>query len=82
MSIRDEAIARRLESDAAETWEIPFSESEAGSYYRTNRGSYPYTPRRTEDVPAGALETLGEICGVEDLHQVFIVPLAVRSTGA
>jgi hypothetical protein len=82
MSIRDTVIPRCQESDLAETWELPFSESEGSSYYRMNRGSYPYTPRRAEDVPTGALESLGEICVIEDLHQVFIVPLAVRSTGA
>jgi hypothetical protein len=81
MNIREAIAASLREEDPAETWELPFSASEGGSYFRERRGSYPVTPRRAEDVPAGAMESLAETCGVEDLHQVFIIPLAVRSTG-
>jgi len=65
--------------DPAEKWEIRFTEAEGGSYFRSERASHPYTPRRLEDVPAGALESLEEECGVRALNQIFVIPLAVRS---
>jgi hypothetical protein len=67
--------------DPPESWELHFTEREGGSYFRANRGSYPYTPRRSEEIPQGAMESLQEICGVEGLHQIFIMPLAVRGLG-
>jgi hypothetical protein len=72
-------IVRSL--DPAETWEIHFTEAEGGSYFRSERASHPYTPRRVEDIPAGAKESLEEICGIRALSQIFIIPLAVRSVG-
>jgi hypothetical protein len=67
--------------DSAEKWEIRFTEAEGGSYFRTERASHPYTPRREADIPAGAKDALHEVCGIHDLGQVFIIPWAVRSTG-
>lgn len=67
--------------DPAETWEIRFTEAEGGSYFRAERASHPYTPRRAEDIPAGALESVEEVCGIRDLSQIFIIPQAVRSIG-
>jgi hypothetical protein len=67
--------------DAAESWELRCSESEGGEYLRGACDVFPYVPRRPEDAPAGALESLGEICGFEGLRQVFIIPWAARSTG-
>src|SRR5208337_3899022 len=79
MRFRDLFSARRQEVDPAEKWELHFRESEGGSYYGGNYASHPYTPHQLAEVPAGAMESLREPCGVEDLHQVFIVPWAVRS---
>jgi hypothetical protein len=81
MSIRDRVAARSHTQDPAETWELPLTKSEGDSYYRSNYASYPYTPRRAEDIPSGALESLEQICAIEGLHQVFIIPWAVRSVG-
>jgi hypothetical protein len=82
MSIRDPVSPRRRALDPPESWELNFTEKEGGSYFRANRGSYPYSPRRADEIPQGALESLREICGVEGLHQVFIIPWAVRGLGA
>ncbi len=81
MSIRDTVAASLRELDPAESWELPFSESEAGPYFRERRGSYPFTPRGAEEVPPEAMSSLAEPCGIDDLHEVFIIPMAVRSTG-
>ncbi len=81
MNIRSLFVPRRQEQDVPEKWELLYSENEGGSYYRGTYASYPFTPRRVEDVPAGAMESLSDICGIEDLQQVFIIPWAVRSTG-
>ncbi|MGA2976295.1 MAG: hypothetical protein ABSF77_13380 [Spirochaetia bacterium] len=75
------ASERRPTQDPAEAWEIPFTEDEGGSYFRNNRPSHPRTPRLAEDIPLDALESLRDICGIEGLNQVFIIPLAVRTTG-
>jgi hypothetical protein len=82
MSTSDTVFPRRREMDPPERWELSYTEKEGGSYFRANRGSYPFTPRRAEDIPRGALESLREICRVEGLHQVFIIPRAVRGLGA
>jgi hypothetical protein len=82
MGIRNPVSPRRRAQDPPERWELNFTEKEGGSHFRANRGSYPYTPRRAEETPQGALESLREICGVEGLHQVFIIPWAVRGLGA
>jgi hypothetical protein len=42
---------------------------------------FPHAPRRAEDIPSGALESLSESCGIEGLRQVFLIPRAVRSIG-
>ncbi len=68
--------------DAAEKWELRFTEEEGGSYFRTERASHPYTPRREEDIPAGAMGALEAVCGIHELGQIFIIPWAVRSTGS
>jgi hypothetical protein len=68
--------------DPAESWELRFTEAEGGSYFRSERASHPYTPRRAEDIPDGARESLTEACGIRDLSQMFIIPWAVRSVGA
>jgi len=67
--------------DPAESWEIRFTETEGGSYFRAERTSYPRTPRRVEDIPAGAKESLEETCGFLSLEQLFVIPFAVRSIG-
>jgi hypothetical protein len=68
--------------DPAEKWEIRFTEAAGGSYFRTERASHPYTPRREEDIPSGAEEALERVCGIHELGQIFIIPWAVRSTGS
>ncbi len=67
--------------DPAESWELPCAESEAGSYHRGVCDIFPFTPRRREDVADGALESLRDVCGIEGLRQVFIIPWVVRKTG-
>jgi hypothetical protein len=71
----------RFATDAAETWELPYAEREGGIYYQDQRPSHPWSPSRENEVPEGALESLDAACGIEGLHQVFIIPFAVRSTG-
>src|SRR5208337_3810248 len=56
------------------------AESEGGSYGGIC-DIFPFTPRRAEDIAEGALESLNEICGIEGLRQVFILPRAARTTG-
>ena len=67
--------------DPPEKWELMFTEREGGSYFRGSYASHPYSPKEAEEVPAGALGSLEETCGLEDLRQVFIIPWAVRFTG-
>lgn len=68
--------------DPAEKWEIRFTEAEGGPYFRAERASHPYTPRREEDIPAGARKALDEVCSIHELGQIFIIPWAVRSIGS
>jgi hypothetical protein len=42
---------------------------------------FPRSPRGAEDIAEGALESLTQICGLEGLHQVFMIPQAARATG-
>jgi hypothetical protein len=67
--------------DPAESWELPYSESEEGSYYRGVYDLFPYRPRREQDVPEGALESLKESCVLQGLRQLFLIPRAIRATG-
>jgi hypothetical protein len=67
--------------DPAESWELPYSESQEASYYRGVCDLFPYTPRRAEDVPEGALECLKESCALQGLRQLFLIPRAIRATG-
>ncbi|MGO9310535.1 MAG: hypothetical protein ACLQDL_16130 [Spirochaetia bacterium] len=71
----------RSARDPAESWELPSPEGEGGPYHRGVCDIFPFTPRRTEDVSKGAHESLNEICGIESLRQVFVIPGAVRKTG-
>jgi len=68
-------------SDPAESWELPWSESEDGSYFRGVCDVFPYVPRRAEDLPSGALDALIECCSLEGLRQVFMIPRAARLAG-
>ena len=81
MGLGDLIVRQRRASDPAESWELLFSEKEGGSYFRGTYTSHPYTPKREQDMPCGAWEALRGTCGLEDLHQVFIIPWAVRSIG-
>jgi hypothetical protein len=67
--------------DPAESWELPSTGSEEGTFFRGILEVFPHTPRRADDVPAAAQESLRNACGVEGLSQLFIIPRAVRSTG-
>jgi hypothetical protein len=67
--------------DRAESWELPYEEIQSGGYNRGIRDVYPHKPRREEDLPFGALESLHKRCCIEGLHQVFVIPWAVRQTG-
>ncbi len=67
--------------DPAESWELACDESEAGSHNRGIRDVYPHRPRRAEDIPFGALASLHKCCCIEGLHQIFLIPRAVRLTG-
>ncbi len=67
--------------DPAESWEIPYSQGEGSSPHRGACDVFPFTPRRREDVAPGALESLNDVCGIEKLGQVYMIPRAVRSTG-
>jgi hypothetical protein len=66
--------------DPPETWELPYRQAD-NAYYRGVQDAYPRSPRCTEEVPAGALESLRWSCGVQGLHQMFIIPSAVRAVG-
>ena len=68
-------------SDPAEGWELHWSESEDGAYFRGVCEVFPHVPRRAEDLPPGALDALIECCGLEGLRQVFLVPRSARLTG-
>jgi hypothetical protein len=67
--------------DPAEPWELHYTEGEGGSYFRGACDIFPYVPRRSEDIPEGALDSLSEVCGFEGLRQIFVIPWAARSTG-
>jgi hypothetical protein len=67
--------------DPAERWELPCTESEGTSYFRGIYEVFPRTPRREEDVPAEARESLAESCRITSIRQLFLIPWAVRSTG-
>jgi hypothetical protein len=67
--------------DPAERWELPCTESEGISYFRGIYEVFPRTPRREEDVPADARDSLAESCRVTSIRQLFLMPWAVRSTG-
>ena len=73
--------APQLLQDPAESWELHCAEGEEGSHYRGVYDVFPRTPRRAEDVPEGALESLNASCSLEGLRRVFVIPRAVRSTG-
>jgi hypothetical protein len=81
MGLRELITRGRRALDPAESWELVFSEREGGSWFRANSTSHPYTPRRGEDIPPGAWGPLKDACGLDGLHQVFIIPWAVRSIG-
>ena len=74
-------IPPRGPRDPAESWELPSTEPEEGSFPRGTCDVFPSSPRRIEDVAEGALKALNEICGIEELRQVFMIPWAVRSMG-
>ena len=71
----------RFSTDQAEPWELPFTQHEGGKFFSDQRVSHPWSPSRESDVPGGALESLHAACGIDGLHQVFIIPFTVRSTG-
>jgi hypothetical protein len=71
----DEGIA----VDPPEEWEMPYNERE-GRLYFSGKGSYPCNPRRWEDIPSDALESLRKTCAIERLDEVFVIPWAVRGT--
>ncbi len=79
-AITGRAASRRLH-DPAESWELEYTENEGNSYYRGIYDVFPRTPRRAEEVPQGALEALSASCSLAGLRQVFLIPMAVRSTG-
>jgi hypothetical protein len=60
MGFHDLITLRRRALDPAESWELVFSEGEGGSYFRGTYTSHPYTPRRMQDMPSGAWESLQE----------------------
>jgi hypothetical protein len=67
--------------DPPEPWELPYCNGKGGSCYRCVHDAFPRRPRDTEDLPAGALESLRGVCGLDGLQQLFIIPWAVRSVG-
>src|SRR5271157_6064278 len=67
--------------DPAETWELPCTENEGGSSPRGACDIFPFTPRQREDIAEGALDSLNDVCGIEGLRQVFIIPWVVRKAG-
>jgi hypothetical protein len=73
--------ASRRPTDPPESWELEYSESEGGSYYRGIYDVFPRLPRREEDVPPGALEALNSSCSLAGLRQLLLLPMAVRATG-
>ncbi len=68
--------------DPPECWEMECPQSEGTSYYRGIYEVFPRTPRREEDVPEAARDSLREACRVTTLRQLFLIPWAVRSTDA
>ena len=79
--MQNNRLPARGPRDPAESWELPSTETAEGSFARGSCDVFPFSPRRTEDVADGALKALNEICGIEELRQVFVIPWAVRTTG-
>lgn len=79
--IRDLIFFRQHPQDPPERWETPYTSRDGGFYFRSRSSGYPFVPLKTEEVPAGAWDTLREACGVESLEQIFVVPASVRDTG-
>jgi len=71
----------RRPHDPAESWELECAEEEGGAGQRGIYDVFPRLARREEDVPPGALEGLNAGCSLSALRQVFLIPMAVRSTG-
>jgi len=72
--------SRRQPRDPAESWELP-SSAELAPSFRGICDCYPRTPRWEEDIPASVLKSLQDLCGIDRLGQVFIIPETVRSIG-
>ena len=68
-------------SDPPERWEIDCGVSAVSVPSRGLYDVFPHTPRRAEDLPKGALETLNRGCSLEGLEQLFVISAAVRSIG-
>lgn len=81
MKNRPVSAPRRFLADAAEEWELPYTEREGGHWFLDQRPSHPWCPRAPEELPPGAFRCLEEACGIEGLHQLFVIPFAVRQTG-
>ena len=67
--------------DPAERWELAYSNAGEYAYSRGVFEIFPRNPHRAEEVPREALESLSGSCGLEGLHQLFMIPWTVRSTG-
>jgi hypothetical protein len=67
--------------DPAEKWELPCTEGPQDEYFRGPLSVFPRPPRQEEDVPPGALTALQEICGIDKLSQLFLIPRSVRDLG-
>jgi hypothetical protein len=67
--------------DPAEPWEAPYTEREGGFYYRGYYAGHPSVPRKPDDVPAGAFESLRDACSVSEIGQLLVVPSCVRLIG-
>jgi hypothetical protein len=81
MKVRELFGMRSRPGDPAESWEIPYTELDGGFYFRGNYAAHPYVPRKPDELPRGALESLEGPCGVEDLSQILIIPSSVRLIG-
>lgn len=79
-SIAGRATCRRP-LDPAESWELEYTEGESGGFNRGIYDVFPRLARREEQVPEGALDALNAGCSLSGLRQVFLIPMAVRSTG-
>jgi len=81
MAIRTLVAAPRFSVDPAEKWEVFLTEKDSLSYFEGTYASRPFTPRRFQDLPDGSWEALADPCGIDDLHQVLVIPWAVRPVG-